>query len=75
MGMVEMKNESKVSIANGQSLIFPSYDKNKNGVDYVRFEDANGKEVLYYDKQEWIDEPELVMGCIMAAIQNGAEPK
>jgi hypothetical protein len=28
---------------------------------------------LYYNCEEWREEPELVMGCIMAAIQNGAQ--
>lgn len=66
-----MANEIKVPIAKDQFLIFPSYKQNPKGVDYIRFEDKSGKELLYYDKEEWIKEPELVMGCIMAAIQNG----
>lgn len=67
--------ESRVPITQGQFLVFPSYDQNSDGVDYVRFVDKDDNELLYYDIQEWKDEPQLVMGCIMAAIQNGAELK
>lgn len=65
--------ECKVPISNGQFLVFPSYKQNGDGVDYVRFIDEDDNELLYYDQQEWVDEPQLVMGCIMAAIQNGAD--
>lgn len=66
--------ECRVPILNGrQFLIFPSFEQNPNGVNYVRFVDRKGNELLYYDIQEWIDDPELVMGSIMAAIQNGAD--
>jgi len=66
--------ECKVPILGGkQFLIFPSAMQNENGVNYIRFEDKKGKELLYYDIQEWIDEPEVVIGVIMGAIQNGAD--
>ena len=69
-----MTDEIKVPICDGeQFLIFPSSNQNKQGVDYVRFEDKEGKELLYYDIQEWIDDPKLIMGCIMSAILKGAE--
>lgn len=71
-----MKDECKVPILDGQQfLIFPSFQENQSGVNYIRFEDKKGKELLYYDIQEWIDDPELVMGAIMSAIQNGADIK
>lgn len=31
---------------------------------YFRFADDQGNE-LYYDKQEWVDEPEQVMGIVL----------
>ncbi|SRR5579884_2494765 len=37
---------------------------------YVRFCDAHGKEIVYWDKQEWADEPELVMGAILAMLRD-----
>jgi len=68
------KSECSVPICNGQQfLVFPSFKQNEKGVDYVRFIDQQNEEVLYYDKQEWIEDPELVMGCIMATIQNGGK--
>jgi len=70
--MAKTNDEIKIPIAGGkQFLIFPSVKQNPKGVDYVRFEDENGNELLYYDQQEWADEPELVMGAIMACIQSG----
>lgn len=67
------EDEIAVPILNGkQFLIFPSREANPTGVNYVRFVDNTGKELLYYDIQEWIEDPEIVMGAIMAAIQNGA---
>jgi len=51
-------------------LVYQDASVNPGGTEYVRFV-KEGKEVLYYDKQEWVDEPESVMGAIMGAIQNG----
>jgi hypothetical protein len=72
--MPPMEGEATVPLLGGkQLLVFQSVDLNPNGVEYVRFvETKTGKELLYYDKQEWADEPELVMGAIMGAIQKGA---
>jgi hypothetical protein len=68
------KTECKVPILNGEEfIVFPSVEQNERGVDYVRFIDKDDEELLYYDKQEWIDDPELIMGCILATIQNGAK--
>jgi len=71
---VDKETECSVEILDGkQLLIFPSFETNPDGVNYVRFIDAEtDEELLYYDIQEWVDDPEEVMGCIMAAIQKGA---
>ncbi len=37
---------------------------------YVRFCDKRGGEVVYWDKQEWADEPEEVMGAILAILKD-----
>jgi hypothetical protein len=37
--------------------------------EYVRVCDENGDEVVYYDKQEWIDEPVDVMGALLGAMR------
>jgi hypothetical protein len=52
---------------------FPSTAINSYGVEYVRFVDKDGYELLYYDYSEWIEEPRSVMGAIMSAIMNGAK--
>ena len=71
--MIE-KGECVVPTVKGQSLVFESYEVNPNGTSYVRFVDANENEILFYNEQEWVEEPQLVMGCIMSAIQNGVNP-
>jgi len=67
--------ECAVPILGGKQLLcFQSDEVNRGGTEYVRFVDARtGKELLYYDKQEWVDDPQLVMGVIMGSIQHGAK--
>jgi len=72
--MIE-KDESVVPTIKGQFLVFESYTGNPNGTSYVRFVDADQNELLFYNEQEWVEEPQEVMGCIMAAIQNGVSEK
>ena len=67
------KEECVVPTVNGQSVVFESFEANPGGTSYVRFIDSDKNELLYYNYDEWKEEPELVMGCIMAAIQNGAK--
>ena len=72
--MIE-KGECVVPIAKGQFLVFESYTGNPDGTSYVRFVDADENELLFYNEQEWVEEPQEVMGCIMSAIQNGVPEK
>jgi len=72
--MIE-KGESVVPTIKGQFLVFESYTGNPNGTSYVRFVDADQNELLFYNEQEWVEEPQEVMGCIMSAIQNGVSEK
>jgi len=69
--------ECVVPTVKGQAVVFESYEQNPSGTSYVRFVDLSGRqpELLFYNCDEWQEEPELVMGCIMAAIQNGAKRK
>ena len=47
-----------------------------DGTSYVRFLDANGGELLYWNSDEWAETPEEVMGAIMGVIMgNGKVPK
>jgi len=63
--------EAVVPTVHGQFVVFESYDQNPSGTSYVRFIDQDQNELLYYSMDEWQEDPELVMGCIMSCIQNG----
>ena len=68
------ESEVVVPTVEGQSLVFPSYQAEEGGVSYVRFiRDVDKKELVYWTSDEWKEDPELVMGAIMACIQNGAD--
>lgn len=41
--------------------------------DYVRITDLEGNEVVYWHFNEWQEEPQLVMGAILAVIGNPIE--
>lgn len=64
--------ECVVHTVKGQSVVFEGFDQNPNGTSYVRFIDDQERELLYYSMDEWQEDPEMVMGCIMSCIQNGA---
>lgn len=51
-------------------IAFPSALAESEGVSYVRFL-RDGVEVLYYDAEEWQEEPQQVMGAIMAVLTHG----
>ncbi len=40
-------------------------------LDYIRLEDEQG-EIVYWDKQEWIDDPDLVITIANAIIYGNA---
>lgn len=59
-----MDDELVINLANGCTLrCGPSEDGTMYG-GYVRICDADGNEIVYWDQQEWADDPELVMGAI-----------
>lgn len=53
-------------------IVYQTFEANEEGTDYIRFV-RNCNEVLYYDYQEWVDDPKCVMGAIMGFIQKGNE--
>ena len=69
---INKETEGSVEILDGkQAIVFPAAP---DDCEYVRFVDLEtDEELLYYDCREWEDEPVVVMGCIMAALQNGAD--
>ena len=71
--MSEQDHICRVPITKGQFLCFRDYASSPEGCEDVWFEDKDGNEMLYYHYEEWQEDPKLVMGCIMAAIQGGAK--
>ena len=56
--------ELKIKLANGNVIVCGEGKKYQWGK-YIILRDKKGKELLYYDIQEWIDNPELVIGAFM----------
>ena len=75
---LKIKSENgdiKIQISYNCWLCFQDTETNQKGTEYVRFEDCFGKEVLYFDSNEWVESPQEVMGVIMSAILIGAQEK
>ena len=60
-----------VALKDGWSLRSGVYNPSDPGAftsgEYVRLVDKNGAEYLYWDQEEWADDPALVMGAIINA--------
>lgn len=69
--IVNDDEEVVVKLADGCTLRSGVYDPYKEGAltsgEYVRLCDPDGEEVLYWDQEEWANDPALVMGAIMNA--------
>ena len=65
-----MEREIIIQLPWGGSLRCGEGDEHRWG-GYVCVCDVDGEEIpgCYWDKQEWADEPELVMGAIFGATQ------
>jgi hypothetical protein len=63
------EGEVVVSVADGCTLRSGVYEPSAEGAlmsgEYVRLCDAEGKEILYWDQEEWATDPALVMGAII----------
>ena len=66
--MPNPQNEFAVLLANGNSIVVESTDKNTNGTEYVRVINADGVELAYWDHKEWQDDPQSVMGAFIASL-------
>jgi hypothetical protein len=65
-GMLDTSLEIVIPLPNGGSLrCGPGADHEHGG--YTRICDAEGIEIIYWDKAEWAEEPELVMGAVFAS--------
>lgn len=56
-----------IPLPNGGSLCCGAVPSGQMYGDYVRICDAKGNEILYWDCQEWQEDPVLVMGAIFGA--------
>lgn len=65
-----MEDEVMLHLANGYSLRSGSTSDEFLCGEWVRLVDWNGKEVLYWDFEEWHKDPILVMGAIINAAVN-----
>ena len=65
------KDECWVPIANDEFVVFPNALQELDGVSYVRWVNALGVEVLYYDSNEWAEDPKATMGAMMSALMHG----
>lgn len=58
--------EVVIRTENGMQLRADGEDE--TGTSYVRVCDANGEEIAYWNRDEWQEEPEFVMGAIIGAL-------
>jgi len=61
-------HEVIVPLENGNTLRSGVYDPQDDSLtcgEYVRLCDPNGNEIVYWDQEEWRDDPALVMGAII----------
>ena len=65
--MATYQNEIIVHLANGNTIRSEGDDHLAGA--YVRICDPNGTELFYWDKLEWAESPEEVMGAILISAQ------
>ena len=64
--MVDTSLEIVIALPKGGSLrCGPGEDHEHGG--YIRICDSDGIEIIYWDKAEWAEAPELVIGAVFAS--------
>lgn len=63
--------EGDIALPTGQHLRFPSYEA-ETLPSYVRIVDEDGEELVYWHVEEFAEDPALVLGALLGAMQNGA---
>lgn len=58
--------EIVIPLPNGGSLRCGPGENHEHGA-YIRICDADGIEIIYWDKAEWSETPELVIGAVFAS--------
>lgn len=61
----EIDEEIVVNLADGCSLKSGSKNPDSISIEYVRLCDPKGEELVYWDREEWTTDPDLVMGAII----------
>jgi hypothetical protein len=56
--------EMWIPLPNGTAFVFPHAKVSPEGCDYVRIVHSDGCEQVYWDSEEWKQEPAFVMGAI-----------
>lgn len=64
-GLLNADNEVVVHLPGGWTMRSGSHDGGTVSGEYVRVCRPDGSDYVYYDKQEWADDPAIVMGAIM----------
>lgn len=67
------RKELIINLPNGNTLRCGQGTEHEWGGD-VKLCDPNGNELMYWDSDEWRDDPELVMGAIFVAAVTGEIP-
>ena len=65
----DCSNETQIPLSGGFMLCCESADQNEMGTSYIRGIDRHGKEIVYWNSDEWKESPEFVMGAIMGFIK------
>lgn len=65
-------NTIRIKLADGKTLRFEAGEQHQYGGS-VHLDDSDGNEIVMWDKQEWIDEPELVIGAIGSCAADSQE--
>ena len=66
--------EGYVTLPWGGELRFPATDELTivgDDFDYIRITDPDGYEVVYWNEDEWTEEPQLVVGAMLGYAQTG----
>jgi hypothetical protein len=67
--------ECWIDTVDGEKVVFASAALEPHGTSYIRIVDVRGVEVVYWDSNEWREDPQGVMGAIMGAMLKGASSK
>jgi len=57
---------------NGLTVLFEATEANMNGTSYVRVEDKDGNEEVYWDAAEFAEDPVGCLGAFLSCIYNGS---